>query len=100
MTVPLFALNQIDEIRCEWLVPGMLKDKVQALVKSLPPRMRRQCVPIADYAKEFFARHGGDRQPQEHLLDALIRDLREEKSVLCEKSDFKLELLPPHLRMN
>ena len=100
LTVPLFALNQIDEIRCEWLVPGMLKDKVQALVKSLPPRMRRQCVPIADYAKEFFARHGGDRQPQEHLLDALIRDLREEKSVLCEKSDFKLELLPPHLRMN
>lgn len=100
LTVPLFALNQIEEARCEWLVPGMLKEKVHALVKSLPPRMRRQCVPIADYAAEFFSRFGGERQPQGHLLDALIRDLREEKGVVCEKSDFKLEQLPAHLRMN
>ena len=100
LTVPLFALNQIDEARCEWLVPGMLKEKIRLLVKSLPPRMRRQCVPIADYADEFFARHSGECQPAGHLLDALIVDLREEKSVICEKSDFKLEQLPPHLRMN
>ena len=33
--VPLFALNQVNEERCEWLVPGMLKDKVQALIKTL-----------------------------------------------------------------
>ncbi|WP_304305916.1 ATP-dependent RNA helicase HrpA, partial [Pseudacidovorax intermedius] len=32
VTVPLFVLNQVSEERCEWLVPGMLKDKIQALL--------------------------------------------------------------------
>ena len=38
--------------------------------------------------------------PEEHLLDVLIRDLREEKSTICEQRDFKLEQLAPHLFMN
>lgn len=40
-------------MRCEWLVPGMLKEKVRALVKSLPQRYRRHCVPIEKYADGF-----------------------------------------------
>ncbi|MFP3710636.1 DUF3418 domain-containing protein, partial [Paraburkholderia sp. SIMBA_009] len=36
LAVPLYALNQVDARRCEWLVPGMLKEKVQLLLKSLP----------------------------------------------------------------
>ncbi|MFX8235367.1 DUF3418 domain-containing protein, partial [Acinetobacter baumannii] len=35
VTVPLFALNQVSEERAEWLVPGMLAQKVTALLKSL-----------------------------------------------------------------
>lgn len=27
LTVPLFALNQIDPVRCDWLVPGMVKER-------------------------------------------------------------------------
>ena len=34
VTVPIYALNQVNEERGEWLVPGMLKDKVLALVKA------------------------------------------------------------------
>ena len=40
VTVPLFALNQVSDDRAEWLVPGMLKDKIQALLKSLPQKPR------------------------------------------------------------
>ena len=36
----IYALNQVNDERCEWLVPGMLKDKVLALVKSLHQRPR------------------------------------------------------------
>ena len=53
VTVPLFALNQVSEERCEWLVPGMLKDKVLALVKSLHQRPRSRLVPLPDYAEAF-----------------------------------------------
>jgi ATP-dependent helicase HrpA len=35
VTVPIYALNQVNEERCEWLVPGMLHGKVLALIKSL-----------------------------------------------------------------
>ncbi len=100
LVVPLFALNQVDERRCEWLVPGMLKEKIRALVKSLPPRLRRNCIPIPEYAEGFFERYGIGEVPEEHLLDVLIRDLREEKSMICEQRDFKLEQLAPHLFMN
>ncbi|UUZ63735.1 DUF3418 domain-containing protein [Polaromonas sp. P1-6] len=47
--VPLFALNQVNEERCEWLVPGMLKDKIQALIKTLHQRPRSRLVPLPRY---------------------------------------------------
>ncbi len=56
LSVPLFALNKIDPLRCEWLVPGMLKEKTHLLLKSLPQKMRRHCVPLPDYAAAFYER--------------------------------------------
>ena len=56
LTVPLYALNKVDAVRCEWLVPGMLKDKVQLLLKSLPQKLRRHCVPLPEYAQGFVER--------------------------------------------
>ncbi|MBN9460966.1 MAG: ATP-dependent RNA helicase HrpA [Burkholderiales bacterium] len=99
LTVPLAMLNQVDAARCEWLVPGMLRDKVQALVKSLPPRLRRHVVPLPEYAEAFVARWHG-REAARGLLDALIDDLREHKGVRAAPADFRLETLAPHLAMN
>jgi ATP-dependent helicase HrpA len=53
VTVPLFVLNQVNDERCEWLVPGMLKDKVQALLKTLHQRPRSRLVPLPDTATKF-----------------------------------------------
>ncbi|MDA0191309.1 MAG: ATP-dependent RNA helicase HrpA, partial [Proteobacteria bacterium] len=39
LTVPLAQLNQIPPARCEWLVPGLLKEKVVQLVKTLPQKI-------------------------------------------------------------
>ena len=101
LTVPLFALNQIDPVRCEWLVPGMLKEKAQLLLKSLPQKLRRHCVPLPDYAAGFVDRHRALlEEPSEPLVDALIADLRAQLSVTAQPADFKLESLPAHLVMN
>jgi ATP-dependent helicase HrpA len=100
LTVPLYALNQVDEARCDWLVPGMLKEKTHLLLKSLPQKLRRHCVPLPEYAAGFVDRCGG-RVPEGRLLtDALIDDLRQCKSILCRPEDFKRETLPAHLSMN
>ncbi|OZI19461.1 ATP-dependent RNA helicase HrpA [Bordetella genomosp. 9] len=101
LAVPLFALNQIDPQRCEWLVPGMLKEKVQLLLKSLPQKIRRHCVPLPDYAAGFYDRwfdRLGD--PQQGLLDALAADMWQQVQVRPAPADFKLETLPAHLFMN
>ncbi|CAM5194821.1 ATP-dependent helicase HrpA OS=Castellaniella defragrans OX=75697 GN=HNR28_003131 PE=4 SV=1 [Castellaniella defragrans] len=101
LTVPLFVLNQIDAARCEWLVPGMLKEKALLLLKSLPQKLRRHCVPLPDYAAGFHERwFEREMDPGTGLLDALASDIWERCRVRVQATDFKLETLPPHLFMN
>ncbi|TCS35734.1 ATP-dependent helicase HrpA [Paucimonas lemoignei] len=101
LTVPLYALNQVSAARCEWLVPGMLKEKVHLLLKSLPQKLRRHCVPLPDYAAGFVERtdaaHGFGKGP---LLETLIADVREQTGIAVKQADFKLETLPAHHFMN
>ncbi|MGH6610408.1 MAG: ATP-dependent RNA helicase HrpA, partial [Burkholderiaceae bacterium] len=98
LTVPLVALNQIDAEQCEWLVPGMLKDKVQLLLKSLPQKLRRHFVPLPEYAAGFVER---SRTNAKHsLIEALIADAHAERGIACKPEDFKRESVPAHLLMN
>jgi ATP-dependent helicase HrpA len=101
LTVPLFALNQVSAERAEWLVPGMLKEKTYLLLKSLPQKLRRHCVPLSDYAAGFVERiHERKAYGRGSLLDALIADVREQTGVMARVGDFKLEMLPAHHFMN
>jgi len=97
VTVPIYALNQVSEERCEWLVPGMLKDKVLALLKTLHQRPRSRLVPLPAYADEFVA---STPFGQGALLDGLLKAVRERTQLAVQRNDFKLEQLPPHLLMN
>ncbi|MBU6292702.1 MAG: ATP-dependent RNA helicase HrpA, partial [Burkholderiales bacterium] len=101
LAVPLYALNQVSIVRCEWLVPGMLKEKAHLLLKSLPQKLRRHCVPLPDYAAGFCDRvHAARKFAQGSLLDALIADVRQQTTTVIKLSDFKLETLPAHHFMN
>ena len=101
LAVPLFALNQISVARCAWLVPGMLKEKAHLLLKSLPQKLRRHCVPLPDYAAGFAERiHAAKKFGTGELLDALIVDVREQTTVMVRSTDFKIETLPAHHFMN
>ena len=101
VTVPIYALNQLSDERCEWLVPGMLKDKVLALVKTLHQRPRSRLVPLPEYAEAFIAAindaqgFGGGS-----LMDALLRHVRDKTQLDVKRADFKPEQLPVHLFMN
>jgi ATP-dependent helicase HrpA len=99
--VPLFALNQVNEERCEWLVPGMLKDKVQALIKTLHQRPRSRLVPLPETAAcmaeqlnqvEVFGTGS--------LTDAVLKLVVDKTSLDIKRGDMKLEMLPAHLFMN
>lgn len=101
VTVPLFVLNQVSEERCEWLVPGMLKDKIQALLKSLPQRPRSRFVPLPESATRLAALFNApERFGTGSLTDALLKQVRDETSLDVKRADFKLDMLSPHLFMN
>src|SRR5919197_1450232 len=55
MTVPLALLNQVPVHRTEWLVPGLLKEKVRTLAKGLPQRLRHKLGALEDFAAAFVA---------------------------------------------
>lgn len=99
--VPLFALNQVSEDRAEWLVPGMLKDKIQALLKSLPQRPRSRFVPLPESATRLAAQLQQDPGfAKGSLTDALLKAVRDQTSLDVKRNDFKLDMLPAHLFMN
>jgi ATP-dependent helicase HrpA len=101
VAVPLFVLNQVSEDRAEWLVPGMLKDKVQALLKSLPQRPRSRFVPLPESASRIAdALCAPERWAHGSLTDTLLKLVRDETSLDVKRTDFKLDMVPAHLFMN
>ena len=101
VSVPLFVLNQVSEERTEWLVPGMLKDKIQALLKSLPQKPRSRFVPLPEAAAKLALAMGEiEAFGMGSLTDALLARVRAQTSLDVKRADFKLDMLSPHFFMN
>ena len=97
LTVPLALINQLVAARCEWLIPGILAEKVVQLVKTLPQKLRRNLVPVPEFAAAFCREVPVSNTP---LLQALARFIREQKQLDVPLDAFRLEQLPPYLLMN
>jgi ATP-dependent helicase HrpA len=97
VTVPIFALNQVSDERAEWLVPGMLGQKVTALLKSLHQKPRARLTPLPDFVAEFIELNAFG---QGSLLEVLLKAVKERTQLAVQRNDFKLEQLAPHLFMN
>jgi ATP-dependent helicase HrpA len=101
LVVPLTQLNQVDGRRCEWLVPGMCEEKVLLLLKTLPQKLRRHCVPLPEYAKSFLERKLEQKQfGAGDFLEDLMADVRQERGLEIKRTDFRPEALPLHCSMN
>ena len=101
VTVPLFVLNQVNEERCEWLVPGMLKDKIQALIKTLHQRPRSRLVPLPDTATRFAeALNAPEKFGSGGLTDAVLKLVRDATAIDVVRADIKVDMLSPHFFMN
>ena len=97
LTVPLALINQVAATRCEWLIPGLLPEKIVQLVKTLPQKIRRNLVPVPEFAAQFCRDVQPDHTP---LLQALSRYIREKKQLDVLQDAYRLEQLPAHLLMN
>jgi len=97
LEIPLALLNAVSGARCEWLVPGLLAEKVAEAIRALPKALRRNFVPAPDFARAFAE----DEAPRdESLLEVLAAWLRRRTGVAIDAAAFAAVELPPHLRMH
>ena len=97
LNAPIALLNQVPAARCEWLVPGLLNEKVRLLAKSLPQRLRYKLGPLDAFAGNFVAAQAPSDLP---LATALARHIRAELNLEVPLDAMRPDSVPPHLRMN
>jgi ATP-dependent helicase HrpA len=97
LTVPAEALSMVHEDRTEWLVPGLLREKIIALIKSLPKELRRNFVPAPEFAEACMKSmcFGAGS-----LLDQISAALTRISDIQIRPGAWNLTNLPDHLRMN
>ncbi|MCV6690040.1 DUF3418 domain-containing protein [Neisseria meningitidis] len=63
MTVPLTVLNRLHAPSLEWLVPGMIREKIHLQIKALPKQIRRICVPVPEFITQFLSQNPDRNAP-------------------------------------
>jgi ATP-dependent helicase HrpA len=96
-TVPKEGLAQLAPERLEWLVPGMVEEKLEALIRSLPKSVRQTIGPVPEVAKQAAA---GVQFGQQPFLLAAAEAISRACGQRIDPDEFDLERLPPHLRIN
>ncbi len=95
--IPVHQLNQIKTAPFDWLVPGMLEDKVTSLLKTLPKHLRKHFVPVPQTAKQCL-----EIEPdfKGSLFDWLSGRLRKLTGESIPLNEWQPDALPDHLKMN
>lgn len=97
LDVPLPLLKQLPLQRLEWLVPGMLREKCEAILRSLPKQTRKQFVPVPDYAQavsQAMVFADGD------LYEAMSHQLLRMTGHRVTSEELKQATLEDHYRIN
>ena len=106
LTLPLAQLNQIPVLRMEWLVPGLLKEKLVQLIKTLPQKIRAKVVPVPEFVEEFIAAMAGnEKKMNQGLITPLIDHILEARGLNARgwavtPDAFRPDALPLHFSMN
>jgi len=97
LLVPQEQIRQLEPARLGWLVPGLIEQKITALLKSLPKEIRRQIVPIPDTVKEMM---GKIQFGEGDLYGQVCKEVTRLVGRIVVPTDFNPEQLPPELRMS
>lgn len=97
VTVPVGLLNRVPRYRFDWLVPGLLREKCQALVRGLPKALRRNLVPVPDTVDVALAELVPADQPLEQALAPVLTRLG---GATVSAADFDAAALDGYYRMN
>jgi len=98
LVIPVAMINQVSPVQGDWLVPGLLRDKLIALLKSLPKQYRRQLVPIPDSVDRLMQH----LEPASDLpmIQQLAGELKRMTGMHVPEDQWNEASLDKHLQMN
>lgn len=99
--VPITLLKDLQAAPFEWLVPGLIREKISLLLKALPGRIKLYLAPLPQFITEFLSTEPDQTAP---LLSALYTQVlrRVGDRTLLESIDWQglVMSLPDFTRMN
>ncbi|HEY4152553.1 MAG TPA: ATP-dependent RNA helicase HrpA, partial [Pseudolysinimonas sp.] len=98
LEIPLPLLARLESHGFDWLVPGLREELVTALLKTLPKPIRRNVVPVADWARRLL-REVVEPVETTPLTHFLADQIRRDTHAVTAPTDFDETRLAPHLRM-
>lgn len=112
MTVPLPLLNKLAAAQFDWLVPGLIREKITWYLKALPKQIRRHVVPVPEFVTQFLESQdrkettiAKQQQAKTHplgtsLIEVLAEFIRAKTGTVVLPGVWQDEMPPPHLLMN
>jgi ATP-dependent helicase HrpA len=97
VSVPASVLHQVPKAQLDWLIPGLLRDKCVALIKSLPKNLRKNFVPAPDYVDRAIENMQYDGRVLKLTLGERLRQLT---GVRIPEDAWGETSLDDHLAMN
>ena len=97
--VPLPLLNRLDASQLDYLVPGLIREKVTWYLKALPKQIRRILVPLPESVTEFLENQS-NALPLISLQDALEKFILRKTTLSVPPGTWQIKDMPAHLLMN
>ena len=88
--------HQLDLQSLQWLVPGMIREKLNCIFKSLPKHIRTQLLPLADSVTEFLTHYKTHHHLFQSISDFIYKKTKEPYMI----DEEEIESLPRHCFMN
>jgi ATP-dependent helicase HrpA len=97
LDVPLEQLNVLQPARMQWLVPGLLREKLVELMRLLPKPVRRSLTPIPTFADALLESVPGSLNTS--LPDWMCGEIHRMTGLDLTGSMLDESALPDHLRL-
>jgi len=94
--IPLPLLSHFSPVRAEWLVPGLLKEKIYHLLRGLPKDYRKKLLPLSG-ACDIICREMKDNEG--HFLAELAGCIYRHYGIEIPVAAWPSSTLPDYLRM-
>ena len=96
LKVPLNEASQVSPHELDWVVPGLFKEKIMALIKGLPKRYRKQLVPVSGTVDIILSEMEKSRDP---LISTLGKFIYKRFGVDIPAAEWADSHIPDHLQM-